>query len=113
MVVDDDPILCDFVSMALADQGYETLTASNGVEALGLLEHQHPVLVLMDIGMPLLGGRDLAARIHEVAGCGVPCVLMSGSDPAPIDGDAGTIAGYLNKPFELDDLFALVRRCTA
>jgi len=110
MIVDDDPILCEFLAMVLTERGYRTVTAANGIEALNLIEREPPALVLLDMGMPRPGGRDLAGQVHNHAATHVPCVIMSGSNPSRVDGDDGVIAGYLCKPFGLDELFAVVEQ---
>jgi CheY-like chemotaxis protein len=100
--------------MALGEEGYRTLAAPDGIQALALVEQEQPALVLMDIGMPLLSGRDLAARIHELCGAQVPCIVMSGGAAAGGGQIDGTIvAGYLSKPFGLDELLDLVRTLVA
>src|SRR5438874_1871512 len=108
MIADDDTVLTDFICLALADLGYTTVTASDGLQALALVEREQPALALLDMGMPHLGGRELAVRIHDATGGTVPCVVMSGSADLPTDDGDGIIAGYLPKPFELDELIAVV-----
>lgn len=108
LIVDDDPVLRDFIAMALGDQGYRTETACDGVQALSLVEHELPALILTDVGVPVLGGSAFAARVRELTGRSVPCLVMSGG---AIDGeDDPSVVGRLAKPFELDDLFGAVRR---
>jgi DNA-binding response OmpR family regulator len=108
LVVDDDTTLRDFIAMALSDQGYRTSAAGDGADALVISSAERPALVLMDIGMPGLGGRDLAARIQELCGPSVPCVVMSGSRPDDDVLHSECVAGYLAKPFGLDELFEVV-----
>lgn len=114
MVVDDDVALREFVSLALADQGYRTITAGDGVEALGVIERETPALILIDKGMPHLAGSDLVrairAAVHARTGAAVPCILMSGSVAEPDEAAGDLIAAYLDKPFGLDDLLRLVER---
>ncbi len=110
MIVDDDPVLCDFVSMALGEQGYRTVTAGDGTLALDMLERELPSLILTDGSMPHLGGREFAARVREEWGGIVPLVIMSGSQPSLADRDDKCVAEYLPKPFELDALFKVVER---
>lgn len=110
MIVDDDAVLRDFVSLALAEQGYRTICAGDGVEALSALEQERPALILIDQGMPRLAGRELIHEVHARTGGAVPCILMSGSVAAPNEDAEGAVAAYLDKPFDLDDLLALVER---
>src|SRR5690349_14457887 len=110
MIVDDDPILCDFVSIALGDQGYRTVTARDAALALTMLEGELPSLILSDAGMPKLDGHEFAARVHETWGGRVPLVIMSGSEPTNVERRDVSVADYLAKPFDLDELFNVVRR---
>ena len=110
LIVDDDPVLCEFVSMALAEQGYQTVTAGDGMRALELVTERVPAAVILDVGMPLLGGTDLAERIRELCGVAVPCIVMSGSPPPADDMQDSAVCGYLAKPFDIDELFRLVER---
>ena len=110
LVVDDDPLLCEFVAMALADQGFRTLVAGDGLQALEFAAADPPALLLVDVGIPHLSGRELALRVRERCAEPIPCILMSGSILSRSDGDGSAVVGCLPKPFELDDLFTLVRR---
>ncbi len=110
MIVDDDPIVCEFVSMALADQGYRTVTACDGALALTMLEGELPSLILTDAGMPQLDGHEFAARVQQGWGGRVPLVIMSGSEPTNAERRESAVAAYLAKPFDLDDLFNIVHK---
>jgi DNA-binding response OmpR family regulator len=110
LIVDDDTQLCEFVAMALAEQGYETVTAADGVQALAIAGQEPPALLLVDIGMPGLSGEELAASVRELCATPVPCIIMSGSVLNQADTGSGPIVGYLPKPFELDDLFRMVQQ---
>ncbi len=107
MVVDDDPVLCEFICMALGEQGYRTVSAGDGMLALTMIERELPALILMDVGMPALGGREFATRVRQLWGDAVPCVVMSGSAPSAADRADPAFAHFLPKPFDLDDLFAV------
>ncbi len=113
LIVDDDPQLCEFVAMALAEQGYETATAADGMQALTLAAKAPPTLLIIDIGMPGLSGEELAAKVGELAAAPVPCIIMSGSVLERTESGQGAVVGYLPKPFELDDLFRMVRQYAA
>jgi DNA-binding response OmpR family regulator len=110
LIVDDDPQLCEFVAMALAEQGYEPVTAADGIQALALAGQTPPALLIIDIGMPGLAGEELAAKVSERCAAPVPCIIMSGSVLTQTEHGHGAVVGYLPKPFELDDLFRMVRR---
>ncbi len=66
LVVEDEPQVRALAARALADRGYQVLTAGDGEAALALLAREPPVdLVLTDVVMPHMGGVDLAARLRE------------------------------------------------
>ncbi len=64
LIVDDDPLCRDLLGESLSFMGYETLFASDGLEALELLEQGTPDLILMDLAMPRLDGFGAIRRIR-------------------------------------------------
>ena len=72
LVVDDDPEIRNAIVAALEIEGYAVATASNGAEALALVERELPSLVLLDMRMPGLGG-IAAIRKAKAAGLPVTC----------------------------------------
>lgn len=59
LITDDDPCMREMLQLALESEGYHTLLASNGAEALALLQNEQPDLMLLDLMMPGLNGREL------------------------------------------------------
>jgi len=107
LVVDDDAAIRDLVADALKDEGYRVETASNGAEAIEVVEHARPSLVLLDMRMPVLDGWGFAEVMRE-RGVRLPIVVMTAAENAQrwcdeVGGDA-----CLAKPFDLDDLFGTV-----
>lgn len=110
-LVDDDADL----RTALAEQlrlhdEFETLEAASGAEALEALKTQSADLVLLDVGLPDLDGREVC-RMMRRAGVRVPVIMLTGADS-----DADTILGldsgandYVTKPFSFSVLLARVR----
>ena len=107
LVVDDEPMLREAVADALRDEGYVALEGSDGREAVELFTSERPDLVLMDVMMPVLDGRQAVAQIRSVQPHPpTPIVMMSAAvGPELLD---SSIAGYLAKPFDLDHLVDLV-----
>ena len=56
LIVDDEPDIVSYLEMVLQDQGYETVTAGNGNEALEMVKQEKPALVTLDITMPEASG---------------------------------------------------------
>ncbi|MCB9728622.1 MAG: response regulator [Deltaproteobacteria bacterium] len=110
LVVDDEPMVRRAVRRMLRRHGYDVVEAADGLQALAQLEAETPViaLVLSDVSMPALGGRELARRVAE-AGAGPPVVLMSAFEPAT-DGGSGDAPALLRKPFTEDALREVLRQ---
>lgn len=110
LIVDDDFAITEVVREILAIEGYATLTAGDGREALAQLDGARPDLVLLDLMMPVLDGwQMLEAMRAEPARRGVPVVVMSAVAPREA---APPCIAVLQKPFPLDSLVEIVRRVT-
>ncbi len=110
LVVDDDESILDFVREALEDEGFEVLTATDGAEALNLAQERPPDLILLDMRMPIVDGWEFAESYARQPGPHAPLIVMTAArDAASIATDIHA-AGYLAKPFTLDDLLSLAER---
>lgn len=107
LIVEDDAGLSLTASRCLQRFGYVVLTAPGGAEALEVLDAEPDVdLVLSDVVMPGMGGRELQRQMQEGAHASVPIVFMSGyASPRPQN------APLLPKPWTPDALAAFVRDC--
>ena len=112
LVVEDEAAVRRMAGRALAAQGYAILEAENGAEALELLAHaQGPVdLVLTDVVMPIINGRELAERLAAERP-GLPVLFMSGytDDDVVRRGLLVPGAPFLQKPFVPGELSRKVR----
>ena len=105
LVVDDEPAVCETIKMLLEHDGHKIQTASNGREALALLEHGRFDLVTTDLSMSEMRGDTLAAAIKERLPK-LPVLLISGNGAIAKD-SGNTLPGVdlvINKPFLLEDL---------
>lgn len=110
LIVDDDEIILQSIEAILTDENYLVVVASNGREGLELARRHAPSLILLDMKMPIMDGWAFAAAYREQPAPHAPVVVMtaardSKSRAAEIGAD-----DYLAKPFDLDDLLAVVRR---
>ncbi len=104
LVIDDEVILAEMLQALLEDEGYRVITAGNGREGLERLAEQPPDLILCDVMMPLLDGRELCREVQAHPNYGaVPIILMSAASAAA-ELDDCQYAAFLSKPFDLDDL---------
>ena len=114
LVAEDDPVLCGLARDVLAASGYTVLTAGDGLDAVDAAAGHRGALhlVLADVLMPRLGGREAGRRI-TAARPATPVVYMSGHiGEAAIHQDRLTLGeneGFLMKPFTPDALLAKVR----
>ena len=106
LVAEDEPMILDLVVEVLRDEGYATLAAADGREALELVARERPDLVLMDVMMPRLDGPTVVRRMRERPELdGVPVILMSAAEPVD-PAELGVI--FLPKPFDLERLLRAV-----
>lgn len=107
LVVDDDPAILMTVADILEFEGYSVCTASNGAEALALLDDVRPRLILLDMRMPVLDGWGFSMILKE-RGFQSPVVVMTAAQDAGRWAKEIEAAAYLAKPFDLNDLLSTV-----
>jgi two-component system, chemotaxis family, chemotaxis protein CheY len=112
LVIDDDESIRDFLTTALTDEGYAVLTAANGQAALDLLADVSPGLILLDMRMPVMDGWEFARLYRQRPGPHAPLVVMTAARDAIDRASQIEADGLLAKPFDLDDLLAVVARFT-
>ena len=104
LVVDDDPGIRSFMSIALRMEGFVVDTAADGAEALDKARHSHPDAIVLDLMMPVMDGRDFVkAWRAEPAETQAPVVMMSAGDWRAGPDEPG-VAAFLAKPFDLETL---------
>jgi two-component system cell cycle sensor histidine kinase/response regulator CckA len=111
LVVEDEPSLRSLIAEMLSGNGYRVITAATPLEALELVEQEEGIdLLLTDLIMPHLGGRDLAARVTELRPR-ISVLFMSGyaDEAANRSGALGPGAPYLEKPFSAYELATRIR----
>jgi DNA-binding response OmpR family regulator len=112
LVVDDQPCNVELISQILRKAGIETLTASSGTEALGVVAQTQPDLVLLDVQMPDIDGFGVCERLQaDEKTRHIPVIFVTADDS-----QTGKIAGlgvgavdYIIKPIEADETLARVR----
>lgn len=110
LVVEDDDSIAELTELALAPEGHEIVRAANGAVALDLLEGTTVDLVLLDVRMPVMDGWTFARAYGERPGPHAPIVVMTAAAGAARRAAEIGCAGFLAKPFDLDDLYAVVHR---
>jgi len=109
LVVDDDEAILSTVQQILTFEGYRTLLARDGAEALELLDVEKPELVLLDMRMPKIDGWEFAAamRARQLA---TPIVVMTAAQDARRWAAEVQAQAFVEKPFDLDKLLDTLHR---
>ncbi len=109
LVVDDEKPLRDFVRRNLEVRGFNTITASNGLEALAVFNTQNIDLVILDVMMPRMDGLETIRRIRQTSL--VPVIILSalGEESDKIRALNLGADDYLTKPFGVGELLARVQ----
>jgi CheY-like chemotaxis protein len=108
MVVDDDVCIRELVIEILGGEGFTAVGAQNGAEALRHLrqEHLQPALILLDLMMPVMNGRQFRIeQLRDPSLAGIPVVVMSASDQTGVPAE-----GHVSKPFNIEVLLDTVSR---
>jgi CheY-like chemotaxis protein len=113
LIVDDEPYIVMVLKELLVDEGYDTVTASDGFAGLEILrQNPKPELLLLDLYMPGLGGREFITTMRsDPELLGIPVILITGAIPnTPDFPPEGSYQEILGKPFDILDVVAVVRR---
>lgn len=109
LTADDDPQLLRLVARNLQFEDYDVLTASDGKQALEMIEAHTPDAVLLDVMMPKMDGLTVCHKVREFSSVPIIIVTARGQDQDKVRGlDLGA-DDYLTKPFSVDELLARVR----
>jgi len=111
LIVDDEPNLLFAVSACLRAESYEVTTARSGRDALVRIAEALPDLVISDIRMPGMDGYALAKQLRSSSRTDlIPIVFLTAKDETAdrIEGFRSGVDAYLTKPFEPDELLAVV-----
>ena len=115
LIVEDDADVRDTMVQVLESEGFSVCATRDGREALDVLRAGlRPGLILLDLMMPVMNGWQFRAgteRDPELAS--IPVVLVSALDPGTERTASIAAAGFLHKPFDLDDLLGVVQRAVA
>jgi CheY-like chemotaxis protein len=111
LVVEDESLIAALVAETLTDEGYEVQTTDDGRAALGLMQAWAPCLVLLDIMMSPMDGREVLRHLARAEALSrIPVVLVSGAG-GPMLSDVGLrVADVIRKPFRLELLVDTVAR---
>jgi two-component system, OmpR family, KDP operon response regulator KdpE len=113
LVVDDEPSILRVIAANLHARGYEALTAASGKAALTLIETSQPDCIVLDLGLPDVGGLEVLRRLRTRAT--TPVVILTARDDERDRATALALGAddYVTKPFAMTELLARVRGALA
>ncbi|MCH4886545.1 response regulator transcription factor [Acidaminobacter sp. JC074] len=110
LVVDDENKIREFICFFLNKEGYETVEASNGSEALDLMKNENFDLVILDLMMPIMNGFETCLELRKFSS--IPVIMLTA-----VEGENDHIRGYdvgvddyITKPFKMKILMAKINR---
>lgn len=112
LIVDDEADLASLVEFNLRAAGLETAVAHTGEAALGLARERHPDLVILDVMLPDLSGKEVCLRMRADAQLAdVPVIMLTarGDEPDRVEGFLAGADDYVTKPFSVRELVLRVQ----
>ncbi len=113
MVVDDEPTMCRILERVLTEEGYRVIIARDGEAGLGLFARYSPDLILLDLMMPGINGREVCRRIGE-SSPGTRIIYLSAKAVRPASPEAKELRteadAFIPKPATSKEILSTIRR---
>ena len=109
LLVDDEPLMLKGLKYSLEQEGYETLTAMDGEEALSVFAANQVDLVLLDVMLPKMDGIQVCQRIREQSNVPIIMLTAKGEDMDKILGLEYGADDYMTKPFNVLEVKARIK----
>lgn len=113
LLADDEEDVRTIVKMFLEGEGYEVVTAFDGLEALSLAETEAPDVILLDVMMPVMSGIEVTRRLKaNTDTCQIPVIMLSAASQTDSikQGIAAGARDYVVKPFQPSKLHEIIQR---
>lgn len=110
LVVEDDQDLSGLLELLLVDAGYRVRLAGDGRAALARVQEEMPGVILLDMRMPVMNGWEFAREFRARFGRACPVVVVTAAENARLRAEEIGAEGWLSKPFDVDDVLAMVDR---
>jgi DNA-binding response OmpR family regulator len=112
LIVDDENDLIDVLKDRLEQEFFEILVASDGLEAVKIVNKKRPALVIMDVMMPVLNGIE-AKKIIRNNGCNIPIIFMTIRPKDEIIDQMDENTFFMEKPVNLRELRTVINRAVS
>ena len=107
LIIDDDPVIVKYLETLFSDNGYETVSATDGAQGFEMVEKENPDLISLDLQMPDEWGPRFYRKLSKSKFKDIPVIVVSG-----ISGQHAIrkAAAFVSKPFDPDKLLGVVRK---
>jgi two-component system, OmpR family, KDP operon response regulator KdpE len=109
LVVDDEPAIRRLLRTSLAGQGYDVAEAEDGAAALAAAEREKPDLVILDLGLPDLGGIEVIRSLRQHSTLPIIVLSVRDDERGKVEALDQGADDYVTKPFGVDELVARIR----
>lgn len=109
LIVDDEVNICELISLYAKKEGYEVVTANDGIEAVKKFKEENPSIVILDIMLPGKDGWQVCREIRENAKTPIIMLTAKGETFDKVLGLEMGADDYMVKPFEMKELMARVK----
>lgn len=112
ILAEDNSILSKLLKFKLEKEGYHLLIASNGKEAVNLIENSNPDMILTDIMMPFISGLEVISHVRNKLCLKIPIVVFSSAGQEEMVLNAFNLGAddFMSKPFSPNELMLRIRR---
>lgn len=110
LVVEDDAGIGELIVELLRSEGYPTRHVGDGRAAIAALHAEQPLALVVDMGLPLVDGAEVARTSRRLYDGQVPIIVVTADGHAEDDAREIGASGFLAKPFDVDELVAVLRR---
>jgi DNA-binding response OmpR family regulator len=109
LIIDDDINICELIKLYLEKEGYEIMTAYNGIKAIEAFKEHTPSIVILDIMLPGVDGWQVCREIRKVSSIPIIMLIAKGETFDKVLGLELGADDYMVKPFEPKELVARVK----
>ena len=115
LVIDDDKVMLEAIEYSLKADGYEVITAEDGMQALEILEKKEINLIISDIMMPNMSGLGLLSLLKRFYFNNIPVILISALDKGDVILSAAGLGAvdFIVKPVNFEELSLRVKKYAA
>lgn len=112
VLAEDNSILAKLLQFKLEKEGYQLLIATNGKEAVNLIENNNPDIILTDIMMPFISGLEVISHVRNKLQMKTPIVVFSSAGQEEMVLNAFNLGAtdFMSKPFSPNELIIRIKR---